>query len=748
MPATPSVGSLERALRDLRRDIDSLRADIFTNPRPMRATLDMGGNRIVNLGKPIDSLDAETKAGRAASGVSSFAKSGSAGITGAVTISGGSNVTLTQAGQNVEIASTASGTGDLLADGTVPLTANWDAGAFEIRALTFESDVATGTAPLVVASTTVVTNLNADLLDGNSAAAFGLVANPLSQFAATTSAQLAGVISDETGSGALVFGTSPTVASPTLTGTVTTGDIIPGLNNANDLGSGVKVWRSLYVSRLAELGTNGFVKTSGGNGALSVDTSTYMSSADIGVTVQAYDADLTTWAGITPAAGVGTFLATPSSANLLAAVTDETGTGALVFANTPTLVTPRLGTPTSGVLTNCTGLPLGGIATQADATILGNNTGGAASPVALTATQTKTLLSLGNVENTALSTWAGTGNIVTVGSITTGTWGGNDITVENGGTGRSTGTTAYALVATGTTATGAQQTLASGATTEVLVGGGASALPVWTTATGTGAPVRATSPTLVTPVIGAATGTSLDLVAGGGSISINALQSIWLGGSGTGVRTRQNASGAFTISTGGSDRVTVSSAGVTTTGALDATSIGATTPGSGAFTTLVAKQGSASDTVKVGGRVYVNTTAVLSTSTAYTDLMSYTLAASTLAATGDSLHVKMGFENYSAAVSGWRVTIDGDVVYEKTATGSAANDWFEMDVYRTSATVGEVYYIYGNGNVTPTVISGRAVVSPSNWSNAIVIEAQGKDSASSGDQAQYLMDITYLPANT
>jgi hypothetical protein len=40
---------------------------------------------------------------------------------------------------------------------------------------------------------------------------------------------------------------------------------------------------------------------------------------------------------------VATFLATPSSANLISAVTDETGTGALVFANTPTLVTPVLG---------------------------------------------------------------------------------------------------------------------------------------------------------------------------------------------------------------------------------------------------------------------------------------------------------------------------------------------------------------------------------------------------------------------
>ncbi len=57
-------------------------------------------------------------------------------------------------------------------------------------------------------------------------------------------------------------------------------------------------------------------------------------------------------------AGVATFLATPSSANLAAAVTDETGTGNLVFTNSPTLVTPALGTPSAAVLTNATGLPL------------------------------------------------------------------------------------------------------------------------------------------------------------------------------------------------------------------------------------------------------------------------------------------------------------------------------------------------------------------------------------------------------
>lgn len=61
---------------------------------------------------------------------------------------------------------TPSGAGDLLADGTVPLTADWDVGAFSITALRFISDQATGTSPFTVASTTVVTNLNADTVDG------------------------------------------------------------------------------------------------------------------------------------------------------------------------------------------------------------------------------------------------------------------------------------------------------------------------------------------------------------------------------------------------------------------------------------------------------------------------------------------------------------------------------------------------------------------------------------------------------
>lgn len=109
------------------------------------------------------------------------------------------------------------------------------------------------------------------------------------------------------------------------------------------------------------------------------------------------------------------------------------------------------------------------------------------------------------------------------------------VTVAQGGSGRATGTTAYALVATGTTATGAQQTLANGATTEILVGGGASALPVWTAATGTGAPVRATSPALVTPALGTpASGvltncTGLPVAGGGTGLATLTAHAVQLG---------------------------------------------------------------------------------------------------------------------------------------------------------------------------------------------------------------------------
>lgn len=97
--------------------------------------------------------------------------------------------------------------------------------------------------------------------------------------------------------------------------------------------------------------------------------------------------------------GVATFLATPSSANLLAAMTTSTGTGSLVFATSPTFVTPALGTPASGVMTNVTGTAAG-----------------------LTSGITNALKSASTTVNVSSATAPATGQVLTATSSTTATW--------------------------------------------------------------------------------------------------------------------------------------------------------------------------------------------------------------------------------------------------------------------------------------------------------------------------------------
>jgi hypothetical protein len=69
-----------------------------------------------------------------------------------------------------------------------------------------------------------------------------------------------------------------------------------------------------------------------------------LEASDIGVAVQAYDANLTTWAGVTPGTGIATALAV------------DVGT-----AGSPVVNGGALGTPSSGTLTNATGLPAAGV---------------------------------------------------------------------------------------------------------------------------------------------------------------------------------------------------------------------------------------------------------------------------------------------------------------------------------------------------------------------------------------------------
>ena len=86
---------------------------------------------------------------------------------------------------------------------------------------------------------------------GGSISGLATTGGDLSQFAATTSAQLLGVISDETGTGSLVFATSPTLSTPTFSGnTNITGHLLPTANITYDLGSATNRFRDLYFERI------------------------------------------------------------------------------------------------------------------------------------------------------------------------------------------------------------------------------------------------------------------------------------------------------------------------------------------------------------------------------------------------------------------------------------------------------------------------------------------------------------------
>lgn len=92
------------------------------------------------------------------------------------------------------------------------------------------------------------------------------------------------------------------------------------------------------------------------------------------------------------------------------------------------------------------------------------------------ATVTKSDVGLSSVENTALSSWAGTTNIVTIGTIATGTWQGSTVDVAHGGTGN-TSFTAFAPLFGGTTTTGPVQSGTVGTSGQFLISNGPGVLP-------------------------------------------------------------------------------------------------------------------------------------------------------------------------------------------------------------------------------------------------------------------------------
>lgn len=320
------------------------------------------------------------------------------------------NIGSTGSRWNNAFVNTLTATGDVSAN-NVSASSSLITGAFTVKsgnkdAIILDANV-NGSTDRTVTLRTPALGLSANAVvtfaDGNTTLQAGTMAitgGTLAQFASTTSSQLAGVISDETGTGSLVFANSPTLVSPTL-GAATATSInklaitAPATSATLTIANG----KTATINNTLTLGgTDGSTVAFGAGGTV-VYTSNKLSA-----------------------------LSATTSAELAGVITDETGTGALVFGTAPTFTTSINSGATFSAFASATALTIGSTGTAASTTNLstGATTSGATKTVNIGtggAAGSTTNINFGSSSGTGTATFNNdvtiTGNLIVNGSSTT-----------------------------------------------------------------------------------------------------------------------------------------------------------------------------------------------------------------------------------------------------------------------------------------------------------------------------------------
>ena len=229
----------------------------------------------------------------------------------------------------------------------------------------------------------------------------------LNVLAATSSSELAGIISDETGTGALVFANTPTLVTPNIGAATGTSLVLSGDLTVNGTTTTINSTEITIDDKNLVLGAVATPTDAGADGGgLTLKgatdktfnwidaTDSWTSSEHMNLasgkvlkiagtevlSATQYTGNAATVTnGITTASKISALAAT-SSSELAGVISDETGTGALVFANTPTLVTPAIGAATG------TSLVLSGALTATAITLNDSSVGSATATAGTSAT--------------------------------------------------------------------------------------------------------------------------------------------------------------------------------------------------------------------------------------------------------------------------------------------------------------------------------------------------------------------------